>query len=303
LGRIIKMEDYIKQFITYLKVERNYSQHTVDGYKGDLSDFMGFLRNEGGSLPNVRDIDHLTIRSYLANLQQRQLARSTVVRRLSSIRSFFKYICRMGYLEADPTSALSSPKVGRKLPTFLEISEVEALLSAPDLSSIVGLRDRAIIELLYSTGMRVSELLKLDLPDIDRTNAIVKVRGKGKKERIIPIGGPAISAINSYLEKRGKLPKKESTQAVFLSERGNRIPDTKSIRRRIDKYAQMAGIKRKISPHTLRHTFATHLVNAGADLRTVQEMLGHTNLATTQIYTQVTSDRLKKVYEKSHPRA
>ncbi len=296
------MENYIEQFITYLEVERNYSQHTVIGYRRDLSDFAGFLRDDG-SLPDVGDIDHLTVRSYLANLQQRQLARSTIVRRLSSIRSFFKYLCRRGYLEADPTSALASPKIQRKLPTFLEISEVEALLSAPDLSNIVGLRDMSIIELLYSTGMRVSELLKLDLADIDRTNAIVKVRGKGKKERIIPIGGPAISAINDYLEKRGELLKKESTQAVFLSERGNRIPDAKSIRRRIDKYAQMAGIKKKISPHTLRHTFATHLVNAGADLRTVQEMLGHTNLATTQIYTQVTADRLKRVYEKAHPRA
>jgi integrase/recombinase XerC len=297
------MKDYISQFITYLKVERNYSQHTSDGYRRDLSDFATFLADDDGLLPAVEEIDHLTIRSYLANLQERQLARSTVIRRLSSIRSFFKYLCRRGYLVADPTYTLSSPKAKRKLPEFLEISEVDALISAPDLSNIVGLRDRAILELLYTTGMRVSELLALDTPDIDRTNAIVKVRGKGKKERIIPIGGLAITALNDYLEKRNELAKDNPTQAVFLSERGNRIPDAKSIRRRIDKYAQIAGIKKKISPHTLRHTFATHLLNAGADLRSVQELLGHTNLATTQIYTHVTADRLKKVYEKAHPRA
>lgn len=297
------MQDYINQFVTYLKVERNYSQHTADGYRRDLSDFASFLKGDNNDLPNIEDIDHLMIRSYLANLQERQLARSTVIRRLSSIRSFYKYLCRRGYLETDPTSTLSSPKIKRKLPEFLEISEMEALLSAPDLSNVVGLRDKAILELLYSTGMRISELLSLDLPDIDRINAIVKVRGKGKKERIIPIGSHAINALNNYLEKRSEFTKGNSTQAVFLSERGSRIPDAKSIRRRIDRYAQAIGIRKKISPHTLRHTFATHLINAGADLRTVQEMLGHTNLATTQIYTHVTSDRLKKVYEKAHPRA
>jgi len=297
------MENYIKQFITYLKVERNYSQHTVDSYDFDLSDFMKFLTDENGVLPSIEDIDHLTIRSYLANLQERQLSRSTVVRRLSSIRSFFKYLCRRGYLETDPTSALSSPKIQRKLPDFLEISEIDLLLSAPDTKDILGLRDQAILELLYSTGMRVSELLALDLSDIDRGNAIVKVRGKGKKERIIPIGGPAISALNNYIERRHELAGDNSTQAIFLSERGNRIPDSKSIGRRITKYAQAVGIKKKITPHTFRHTFATHLLNAGADLRSVQELLGHTNLVTTQIYTHVTADRLKKVYEKTHPRA
>jgi len=298
-----EMKKYIRQFVTYLKIERNYSQHTVDSYELDLSDFVKFLADENGTLPPIEDVDHLTIRSYLANLQERHLARSTVVRRLSSLRSFYKYLCRHGYLDTDPTSALSSPKIQRRLPEFLEISEVELLLSAPDRNDIIGLRDQAILELLYTTGMRVSELLSLNLPDIDMVNAIVKVRGKGKKERIIPIGGPAMSALNEYIKRRDELAGDKSIQAIFLSERGNRIPDSKSIGRRITKYAQSVGIKKKITPHTFRHTFATHLLNAGADLRSVQELLGHTNLSTTQIYTHVTADRLKKVYEKTHPRA
>jgi tyrosine recombinase XerC len=297
------MKKYIRQFVTYLKIERNYSQHTVDSYELDLSDFVKFLADENGTLPPIEDVDHLTIRSYLANLQERHLARSTVVRRLSSLRSFYKYLCRHSYLDTDPTSALSSPKIQKRLPEFLEISEVELLLSAPDRNDIIGLRDQAILELLYTTGMRVSELLSLNLPDIDMVNAIVKVRGKGKKERIIPIGGPAMSALNEYIKRRSELADDKSLQAIFLSERGNRIPDSKSIGRRITKYAQSVGIKKKITPHTLRHTFATHLLNAGADLRSVQELLGHTNLSTTQIYTHVTADRLKKVYEKTHPRA
>ena len=297
------MKKYIRQFVTYLKIERNYSQHTVDSYELDLSDFVKFLADENGTLPPIEDVDHLTIRSYLANLQERHLARSTVVRRLSSLRSFYKYLCRHSYLDTDPTSALSSPKIQKRLPEFLEISEVELLLSAPDRNDIIGLRDQAILELLYTTGMRVSELLSLNLPDIDMVNAIVKVRGKGKKERIIPIGGPAMSVLNEYIKRRSELAGDKSIQAIFLSERGNRIPDSKSIGRRITKYVQSVGIKKKITPHTLRHTFATHLLNAGADLRSVQELLGHTNLSTTQIYTHVTADRLKKVYEKTHPRA
>jgi tyrosine recombinase XerC len=297
------MKNYIEQFITYLKVERNYSKHTVSSYDFDLSDFLKFLTDENGVSSSIEDVDHLTIRSYLANLQERQLSRSTVVRRLSSLRSFFKYLCRRGYLETDPALALSSPKSQRKLPDFLEITEIDLLLSAPDTNDILGLRDQAIMELLYSTGMRVSELLSLDLTDVDHGNDIVKVRGKGKKERIIPIGGLAMTSLNNYLERRNELEGDESDQAIFLSERGNRIPDSKSIGRRITKYAQAVGIKKKITPHTFRHTFATHLLNAGADLRSVQELLGHTNLVTTQIYTHVTSDRLKKVYEKTHPRA
>jgi integrase/recombinase XerC len=180
---------------------------------------------------------------------------------------------------------------------------VEALLAAPDTGTIVGMRDRAILELLYSTGMRVGELLGLDLTDVDRQTAVVKVRGKGKKERLLPIGSAAMSALDNYLAYRHELGGGKSTQAIFLSRRGHRIPDAKSIRRRIEKYAQAAGIQKKITPHTLRHTFATHMLNAGADLRSVQELLGHASLSTTQIYTHVTADRLKRVYEEAHPRA
>ena len=297
------MEDYIDQFIAYIEVERNYSQNTVAGYRTDLLDFKKFLLEINDPLPSIGEIDHLTIRSFLANLQERQLARSSVLRKLSSIRSFFRYLCRHGHLEVDPTSALATPKARRKLPEFLEQSEVEALLAAPDTGTTIGLRDRAILELLYSTGMRVSELLALDLTDVDRQSALVKVRGKGKKERLLPIGSVAMSALDNYLAYRHELGGGKSTQAIFLSQLGNRIPDAKSIRRRMEKYAQIAGIRKKLTPHTLRHTFATHMLNAGADLRSVQELLGHASLSTTQIYTHVTADRLKRVYEETHPRA
>ena len=294
-------ENYIDEFISYIEIERNYSQHTVGSYRADLLDFREFLIRLNNSQPSIGEIDHLAIRSYLADLQERQLSRSTVLRKLSTLRSFFRYLSRRGYLDADPTSALATPKVRRKLPEFLELSEVEALLSAPDTKTIVGLRDQAILELLYSTGMRVGELLALNLSDLDRESALVKVRGKGRKERLLPVGGPAVSALENYLARRYELSGKPS-QAIFLSQRGNR-PDAKSVRRRIEKYARDAGIKKKITPHTLRHTFATHMLNAGADLRSVQELLGHASLSTTQIYTHVTADRLKQVYEKAHPRA
>ncbi len=297
------MEEHINSFIEYLRIERNYSKNTIESYLIDISDFKDFLIEANGELPILDDIDYLTIRSYLAKLQGRQLARSTILRKLSSLRSFFKYLYRRGYVKIDPTSNLSSPKLQRKLPDFLELFEVELLLSAPDTNTNIGLRDLAIMELLYSTGMRVGELLALDLNDLDITNAIVKVRGKGRKERIIPVGKTAIDAIKRYLEVRQELASDKHSPALFLSERGNRLPGSASVRRRIEKYAKTAGIKKKITPHTLRHTFATHMLNAGADLRSVQEMLGHVNLSTTQIYTHLTAERLKKVYEKAHPRA
>ncbi len=296
------MENYIDQFLEYLEIERNYSQNTVASYRIDLQGFRKFLLNTSDSV-SVDEIDHLMIRSYLANMQERQLARSTVLRRLSSLRSFFRYLCRRGHLEIDPMAVLATPKVQRRLPEFLELSEVEALLSAPDLNTIVGLRDQAVMELLYSTGMRVSELLALNLTDLDRQNAVVKVRGKGKKERILPVGRTAMSVLDSYLARRHELGADKPSQAIFLSQRGNRIPDAKGIRRRIEKYSNHAGIRKKITPHTFRHTFATHMLNAGADLRSVQELLGHASLSTTQIYTHVTADRLRKVYKKAHPRA
>lgn len=297
------MESYINQFIKYLEIERNYSKNTVVSYQTDILDFKKFLLGMNDSLPAIQEIDHLTIRSYLASLQERKLARSTILRRLSSLRSFFKYLCRREYLDVDPTAALSTPKVRRKLPEFLELSEVELLLSAPDKKTIIGLRDQAILELLYSTGMRVSELLALNLYDLDRQNAVVKVLGKGKKERILPVGRVAMSALENYLARWHELGREKSSQAIFLSKLGNRIPDTKSVRRRIEKYASAVGLKKKVTPHTLRHTFATHMLNAGADLRSVQELLGHASLSTTQIYTHVTVDRLKLVYKKAHPRA
>ncbi len=297
------MENYIDQFLEYLEIERNYSQNTIASYRIDLQGFRKFLLSTSDSVSSVDEIDHLMIRSYLANMQERQLARSTVLRRLSSLRSFFRYLCRRGHLETDPMAVLATPKVQRRLPEFLELSEIEALLSVPDLNTIVGLRDQAVMELLYSTGMRVSELLALNLTDLDRQNAVVKVRGKGKKERILPVGRTAMSVLDSYLARRHELGADKSSQAIFMSQRGNRIPDAKSIRRRIEKYAHAAGIRKKTTPHTFRHTFATHMLNAGADLRSVQELLGHASLSTTQIYTHVTADRLRKVYEKAHPRA
>jgi tyrosine recombinase XerC len=286
------MERYIEKFIRYLEIEKNYSRHTLLNYQLDLRDFGKFL----GTAP-LEDVDYLALRKYLAQLKERSLQTRSLNRKLSTLRSFFRFLTREGLLKTNPILVLSSPKMEKHLPQFLTEDEVKKLIEAAVPKDERGLRDRAIMETFYSTGIRISELTGLNLEAIDFISGVVKVMGKGKKERIVPIGECALSAIRGYVEKR----KKQST-AVFLNKSGKRMTD-RGVRNVIVKYIRLASLKHGVSPHTLRHSFATHLLDRGADLRSVQELLGHANLATTQIYTHLTTERLKKVYDKAHPRA
>jgi len=286
------MERYIKKFIRYLEIEKNYSPHTLLNYSLDLGDFGKFL----GATP-LENVDYLSLRKYLATLKERSLQTRSLNRKLSALRSFFRFLTREGLLKSNPILVLSSPKMEKHLPQFLTEDEVKRLIEAAVPKDEGGLRDRAIMETFYSTGIRISELVGLNIEAIDDISGIVKVMGKGKKERIVPIGECALAAIRDYVEKR----KKQAT-AVFLNKSGKRMTD-RGVRNVIVKYVRLASIKHGVSPHTLRHSFATHLLDRGADLRSVQELLGHANLATTQIYTHLTTERLKKVYDKAHPRA
>lgn len=286
------MERYIEKFIRYLEIEKNYSQHTVVNYRLDLEDFAKFLGETA-----LEKIDYLTLRKYLAILKEKNLGSRTINRRLSVLRSFFKFLVREGLLKTNPITSLSSPKQEKHLPLFLTEGEVTRLIEVVSPKDERGWRDRAVLETFYSSGMRISELVGLNTEDIDFIGGIVKVKGKGKKERICPIGDIAVNAIRAYLEKR-----KKQSDALFLNKSGARIT-VRGVRNIVAKYLRLASIKQGVSAHALRHSFATHLLNRGADLRSVQELLGHANLSTTQIYTHLTTERLKSVYDKAHPRA
>jgi tyrosine recombinase XerC len=289
------MDRYIEKFIRYLEIEKNYSGHTILNYRLDLEGFKSFLANTA-----VEQVDYLVLRKYLAALKEKNLGSRTQGRHLSCLRSFFKFLTREGILKTNPILILLSPKQEKHLPQFLTEEEVTKLIEsafAKNEKDERGLRDRAILETFYSTGIRISELVGLDLEDMDFISGVAKVMGKGKKERIVPIGDVAASSIRKYLEKR-----KKSSDAIFLNKNGRRI-SARGVRNIVGKYLRIAGIRQGVSPHTLRHSFATHLLNRGADLRSVQELLGHVNLATTQIYTHLTTQRLKSVYDKAHPRA
>jgi len=289
------MEKYIEKFIRYLEIEKNSSSHTLLNYKLDLRDFNRFL-----SGTELEKIDYLALRKYLAVLKEKGLSSRSIGRRLSALRSFFRFLTRESYLKANPMLMLSSPKLEKHLPSFMTEEEVARLIEsafAKDEKDELGLRNRAILETFYSSGLRISELASLSVEDTDFISGVIKVKGKGKKERIVPIGETAILAIRKYMGKR----KKEST-ALFLNKNGSRLT-TRGIRDIVEKHIHLAGIKQGVSPHTFRHSFATHLLNRGADLRTVQELLGHANLSTTQIYTHLTTEKLKSVYDKAHPHA
>jgi integrase/recombinase XerC len=290
------MQRYIDKFINYLKVERNASNHTIINYTVDLDVFKAFV----GDRP-IETIDHLALRRFLAELRAKNYAKRTIARKLASLRSLFRFLFREGHIKKNPITAISTPKLDKKLPVFLDVAKIEKLLLSPPESDAAGLRDRALLETLYSTGIRVSELVGLDIDDVDIISGVVKVLGKGSKERVVPIGEPALNAIRKYLDRRAGSKAKDKT-AVFLNNHGKRLTD-RSVRRVIDRYIRACSIAEKISPHSLRHSFATHLLDRGADLRSVQELLGHANLSTTQIYTHVTMERLKSVYDKAHPRA
>ena len=292
------------EFIAKLEHEKGYSEHTLRAYHKDLSQFDIFLGDEKCS--SLKSVNHLLLRKFLAVLRTNNYSKTTIARKLASIRSFFKYLIQAGELVSNPFEALRTPKQEKKLPHFLSISDVDVLLKTPDCSNSAGLRDLAMLETLYSTGIRVSELVNLDDGDIDFFGGMIKVTGKGKKERIVPIGSHAIKAIEEYVNsksrsKKDEKKKRSKNEPLFLNKYGNRL-SARSVARTLDKYLKMSGINLLTSPHTFRHSFATHLLDKGADLRSVQELLGHSNLSTTQIYTHVTTERLKAVYEKSHPR-
>jgi len=286
------MDRYIEKFLRYLEIEKNYSPHTILNYKLDLEDFKNFL-----SVLPLENVEYLFLRKYLALLKEKNLSSRSVGRHLSTLRSFFRFLTREGHIKINPTAAISSPKLEKHLPSFLSEEEVSKLIDAAIPKDERGLRDKAILETFYSTGIRISELVGLDRDDVDFIGGIVKVKGKGKKERIVPIGDKAIAVIRNYLSKR-----KKQSEVLFLNKGGSRI-STRGVRNIVKKYLHLAGIRQGISPHTLRHSFATHLLNRGADLRSVQELLGHASLSTTQIYTHLTTERLKTVYDKAHPRA
>lgn len=285
-------DKYIEKFIRYLEIEKNYSKHTIVNYRIDLEDFRGFL-----NVTPLEKVDYLVLRKYLALLKEKRMGSRSISRKLSSLRSFFKFLVREGYLKINPTVSLFSPKLEKHLPSFLTEEEMSRLIDAAECKDTLGYRDKAILETFYSTGIRISELVHLSLDDVDFISGIVKVLGKGRKERIVPIGDKAVTALRAYLEHR-----EAHSEALFLNHRGGRITD-RGVRNIVKKYLGIAGTRSGISPHTLRHSFATHLLNRGADLRSVQELLGHVNLSTTQIYTHLTTERLKSVYDKAHPRA
>ncbi|MDP2912858.1 MAG: tyrosine recombinase XerC [Candidatus Omnitrophota bacterium] len=290
------MQRHIDKFMNYLKIEKNASKHTIINYGIDLGSFSVFLGKA-----DVADIDHLSLRRFLAEMRSRDYSKRTIARKLASLRSFFKFLYREGLIKANPVTAISTPKFEKSLPVFLDEAKVARLIQSPSDADETGLRDRAVMETLYSCGIRVGELVGLDSDDVDFISGVLKVLGKGHKERIVPIGEPALEAIRKYIDKRDK-SRIMDKDAVFLNKSGRRLTD-RSVRRIIDKYMRVCSIAEHISPHSLRHSFATHLLDRGADLRSVQELLGHMNLSTTQIYTHVTLDRLKSVYDKAHPRA
>jgi len=298
------LEKSIPRFLRFLKVERNCSDLTIKSYREDLELLHEYLIDSRGSSPSPADLTPLDLRTYVAALHEAGYAKSSVARRLASLRSYFRFAQREGLCDSNPAKPLRNPRREKKLPHFLSGREIGKLLAAPPKSEPMGLRDRAIFETLYSAGLRVSELVGINTDDLDLEDGLVRVRGKGKRERLAPLGRFAVRAIKAWLAKRvpAKQLSKEESKAVFLNKFGKRIT-TRSVGRMLEKYLKITGLDSRTSPHTLRHSFATHLLDAGADIRSVQELLGHKSLVTTQIYTHVSTAGLRKAYEKAHPRA
>jgi tyrosine recombinase XerC len=285
----------VSLFLNHLRAERNYSLHTISNYQRDLVFLVAFLKG--------RTADRLAAREYLLALEKKKFARRSIARKLSAARSFFRFLTREKLARQNPFVNLLTPRLPRKLPNFLYPEEMRALLESPDLNSPQGLRDRALLELLYGTGIRVTEIARLNIPSVDFEENEVRVMGKGSKERIVLFGSHALRAMKEYLDKgRGLLLGERKNTAFFIGRRGERL-SPRHIERIIRFWARKSGIQKKVTPHTLRHSFATHLLEGGADLRMVQELLGHVSLSTTQVYTHVTKERLKKVYDAAHPRA
>jgi len=294
------MDHAITQFLRYLRAERNVSPHTLNAYQSDLTLFGEFLAIIGEAWQAV---DRATLRRYVVSLQADGAARATIARKLACLRSFYRFAQREAEVERNPAQHVLTPRRGERLPNVLTVQEMASILTVPDLGTPQGLRDRAILELLYAAGLRVSELVALDFNGIDWGRAEARIWGKGSKERIVVLGQLALTALKRYIEHgRPALAAGKSSGALFIHRRGGRLSD-RSVRELVATYARLAGIGRVVSPHTLRHTFATHMLDGGADLRVVQELLGHSNLATTQMYTHVSQQQARRIYMSAHPRA
>jgi len=306
------MEELLDQFLEHLRYERNVSAHTLRNYQSDLEQFFEHLAprdpNSGKrNLPDVKEIDHLTIREWLAALHSDQKKKSSIARKLAALRTYFQFLVREGLLESNPAKLVATPRQEKKLPKHLSIEDAIRFIETPDVETELGKRDRAMLELMYATGMRVAELTTLDLGDIDFRNQLIRVTGKRRKQRIIPFGEPAGAAIKDYLTVRDTFlmnapVSKREDEALFLNYQGTRIT-TRSVGRMVEKYIKICAGVHSISPHALRHSFATHLLDSGADLRDIQELLGHARLSTTQVYTHVSMEKLVEVYDKAHPKA
>ncbi len=292
-------ESLIQQFIEYLLIERGLSYNTIISYQRDLKDFVGFIEKSPKNV-SILEVDHQHIIKYLTYLSEKGLATSTMDRRMDALRTFYKFMVMERYIKSSPAEIVEYIRSWNKLPTVLSVSEVQSLLDKPDTSNPLGLRDKAILELMYASGLRVSEVVELTIDDINLDIGYIRCLGKGNKERVVPVGSKALEAIRNYLKSSRPLlnPKGEW---LFVNYKGNRLTRD-GIRRIIQDMAKKAGIKKQISPHTLRHCFATHLLERGADLRSLQEMLGHTSISTTQLYTHINSERLKEIHSKFHPR-
>jgi integrase/recombinase XerC len=309
------LASWIRKYLEYLRFQRNASPHTLRNYASDLQQFYLYLTTAPGGepreAPEPEQIDNLTIREFLGVLYQRKNKKSSVARKLAAIRSFMKFLSFQDAIQANPAKSVASPKQEMRLPDYMTLDAVVSLVEAPDTSTDLGKRDRAILELLYAAGLRVGELVALNLGDISLSEGLVRCLGKGRKERIVPFGTRAAESLESYLQVRGKQIKARSApgkgrasagEAVFLNSRGGRLTG-RSVGNIVDHHVGKLAQRLKVHPHTLRHTFATHMLNAGADLRAIQELLGHESLSTTQKYTHVSVEQLVRVYESCHPRA
>jgi integrase/recombinase XerC len=309
----------VKSFLDFLKFERHFSDYTIKSYGADLFQFGQFITGQIGKLPSAQLIkdptnetidaqliktEPLTVREFLAYLYGHNYTKSTTARKLATLRSFFKFMIRRGHVSLNPLSTIRTPKQEKRLPKCLDLEQIQKLLDAPGEADILCIRDKAMLEVLYSTGIRVSELVDLTFADLDLQEGVLRVRGKGRKERLTPVGSQAIRALQRYFDRRQSenQPFDQAKGKVFLNKHGQSL-STRSVRRKLDKYLRIAGMDPGISPHTLRHSFATHLLNNGADLRSVQELLGHQSLSTTQIYTHLTTKRLQEAYDSAHPRS
>lgn len=296
------MEYWIPRFRSFLENELNASKHTIRAYLRDLHSFWDFASQRTGALVRAEEVSAELVKLYLAK-RMKERRRSTVARELTSLKSFYRFLLREGAVDRSPVQDIPTPRQRRPIPHVLSVDEVLALLRTPDTRTTLGLRNRAILELLYSSGLRVSELVALDLHDIHWDAGVVRVRGKGGQERIVPIGPPALRALRDYMARRGELVTADAKPvALFLNQRGGRLT-SRSVARMLDRYIERCSKRRGVSPHSLRHTFATHLLDGGADLRAIQEMLGHRSLSTTQRYTHVSMARLLEIYDRTHPRA